>query len=936
MATNPFHIKWNKVKTDHFKIIFPNGLDSIANRTANVLESNYLPVSNSLRKAPRPISVILQNQNTISNGFVTYTPRHSEFFITPPQDYTLLGTNNWLDLLAKHEFRHVVQYDKALEGPGKYLQWVIGNYGISSLAHVTIPDWFWEGDAVGIETSHSLSGRGAIPNFSMLMRSQLVDYEKPFSYSKAAGRSFKSNIPNHYVLGYALTSYMKNKYGYDTWDKILNETYKFPLYPFSFSNNVKKVTGKSIDNTYQLAYSELKKQFVAEVENRKSYEKNYLNHSKSSYYTDFKYPQSLASGKVIAIKSGLANIAQIVELDKNKVEKSIYKLGDFNDSFTLSAANNKVVWAEFMPDPRWEMRNFSNLKILDVSTGIVRQITRKTRLASPSLSPDGRKIIAVNTSISGHCSLQFINAESGVVYKEFENITKSFYVHPSWSIDGKSIIVVALLNNQKAIQQIDIETGTVTNLVDFSNNNYAHPVLKDSLLLYNNAQNGVDNIFLKNIVTQKQYQVTQAKFGAFNAVFSDNNKEIIFTDFTSLGHRVASIPLEMSSLQPLESEKAETARFFGKWQMDEAKKNFKNSFEAIKLPVKKYSKWNVLNINSWGLVANSDGNSLALGVDTQDLLSTTQSSFGINYNASERQTGYFAKISYQGLFPIFDLSFQNDGRKTVIPKGTIKDQTQDLTDLWRQQAVNLGIRLPIKVQRNKFYSRFELGSHFSHIEGQNYDLKGRYNTQIGGNSLQAITYFANFDRKIKNAKRDLGPRWAQSIFMYKRNTPFGKNLKAEITAVQGAFTFPGVFKHDNIRLKASYLTNKSFESANSYYFSSPITFVRGYEYSIFDKMTVGSVDYRFPIADPDFALGRLLYFQRIKGNIFTDFGQGTFLDENGNTRKIGYNSVGIDVSTIFNVMRMNIPIEMGMRFAYTPNDSQQQYKITPLIIDIPF
>ncbi|MES2795988.1 MAG: hypothetical protein V4683_08485, partial [Bacteroidota bacterium] len=407
------------MKSSHFKIIFPKGLDSIANRTINVLETNYLPISNSLGKQPRPISVILQNQNTESNGFVSYTPRRSEFFITPPQDYNLLGTYNWLDQLAKHEFRHVVQFDKALTGPTKYLYWLIGNYGISGLSHLAAPSWFWEGDAVGIETAHSYTGRGSIPYFSMLMRSQLADYEKPFSYSKANGRSYKHNIPNHYVLGYSLTSYMKENYGYDIWDKILEKTYQFPFYPFSFSNNVKKITGKSIDNTYKLAYSELQSQIKSEIENRVSYEKDYINYSKSRYYTDYEYPQFLKDGKVLALKSGLSSIAQFVILDEKNKEKKVFAIGALNDALTLSVANNKVVWAEFMPDARWEMRNFSNLKTLDLETGKVQQLTKKGRLAAPALSPDGRQIIAVNTSSSGKYSLQMLNAESGLVFKEF-------------------------------------------------------------------------------------------------------------------------------------------------------------------------------------------------------------------------------------------------------------------------------------------------------------------------------------------------------------------------------------------------------------------------------------------------------------------------------------------------------------------------------------
>ncbi len=933
LSTNPTSVKWSKMKTDHFRFIFPKGMDSIANRTINVMEANYLPVSNSLNKPPRPISIIFQNQNTVSNGFVTYTPRRSEFFITPPQDYTLLGTYNWLDQLATHEFRHVVQFEKSLTGLTKILYPFIGNYGLSGLTNIVVPSWFWEGDAVGIETAFSTSGRGAIPNFSMLMRSQLIDYDKPFSFSKANGRSYKNNIPNHYVLGYNITSYMKDKYGFDIWDKILESTYKFPFYPFSFSNNIKKVTGKSIDQVYKIVYSDLKKQVSGQIENKILYDKNYLNYSKSKYYTNYEYPQILSEGKVLALKSGLSHIAQFVILDEKLGEKKVFEIGALNDGLTLSVSNNKVVWAEFMPDPRWTMRNFSNIKTLDLETGKVQQLTKKARLAAPSISPDGRQIVAVNTSESGKYSLQMMNAESGMVFNEFDNKENVFYQHPSWSNDGKSIVVVALLNNKKTMQQIDIETGRVINLLPYSNNNYAHPILKDSLLLYNNAQNGIDNIYLLNLNNGKTYAFTNAKFGAFNGVFSENSKEIIFTDFTSLGHRVAKIPFEVSNLIEMNSDESKTVKHFGNWMLDEANKKFSNSIINHKIKSTKYSKWNIFNLSSWGFVASSTGNSLALGIDSQDLLSTTTTSIGGTYNPTERQSSYFANINYEGFYPIISLGFENEGRQTTIPKGTLKDQTVALVDNWRQQAIGLGIKLPFNFQRNKFYNKLDIGTNFSHIEGQGYDLKNRFTSQIGGSSIQSVTNYINFSRKRKIAKRDVGSRWEQSALIYSRNTPFGNNLQSNLFAVQGSLVFPGIGKHDIIRFRGNYLANGA---KNSYYFSSPVAFPRGYDYSLFDKITMASIDYKIPIADPDFALGRLLYFQRIKAGFFADLGQGTYLDAKNITRKLGYNSFGVDLSTIFNVMRFLVPIEVGVRFNYTPNDKLQQFKIVPLIIDIPF
>ncbi|RYF49587.1 MAG: hypothetical protein EOO39_45385, partial [Cytophagaceae bacterium] len=147
LSQNPTSLRWYRLSTPHFRVLYPTGFDSTAQRTAKRLESLYEPASASLQKQPRRISVLLQNQTTNSNGFVTLFPRRSEFFAVAPQDPSLLGTFDWLDLLAVHEYRHVVQNDKALQGYGRVLYTFLGNTGLG-LPLLTVPDWFAEGDAV--------------------------------------------------------------------------------------------------------------------------------------------------------------------------------------------------------------------------------------------------------------------------------------------------------------------------------------------------------------------------------------------------------------------------------------------------------------------------------------------------------------------------------------------------------------------------------------------------------------------------------------------------------------------------------------------------------------------------------------------------------------------------------------------------------------------
>src|SRR6476620_920687 len=102
-------IKWMQINTPNFQILYPSEFKNEAMRVANTVEHVIKSVSKSMGKNPRKITIILQSQGVVSNGFVQLAPRRSEFFTVPPQNFDM---QDWLNSLAIHELRHVVQFDK--------------------------------------------------------------------------------------------------------------------------------------------------------------------------------------------------------------------------------------------------------------------------------------------------------------------------------------------------------------------------------------------------------------------------------------------------------------------------------------------------------------------------------------------------------------------------------------------------------------------------------------------------------------------------------------------------------------------------------------------------------------------------------------------------------------------------------------------------------
>jgi len=119
---NPPGIEWKELSNKSARIIFPKGLESRAKRVADVIDYLNKNNRNSIGKLKGKINIILQNQLTEANGFVTAAPFRSEFFTTAPQR-SFLGTGDWLDMLSLHEYRHVMQLQFAKQGATK-----IGSY----------------------------------------------------------------------------------------------------------------------------------------------------------------------------------------------------------------------------------------------------------------------------------------------------------------------------------------------------------------------------------------------------------------------------------------------------------------------------------------------------------------------------------------------------------------------------------------------------------------------------------------------------------------------------------------------------------------------------------------------------------------------------------------------------------------------------------------
>lgn len=948
LNNNPGSLKWQAINTEDFEVIFPEGFDEEGLRVANTLEYLYDPVSESMSTKPRKISVILQNQNSISNGFVTLAPRRSEFFTTSPQDPDLLGSNDWLDLLSVHELRHVVQFDKSRKGFTKFVSTIWGQEAQSGMAFLSVPIWFWEGDAVVMESVLTPSGRGRIPNFDLVMRTRNLE-KGAFNYHKQYLGSFKDFVPSHYVIGYHMTSYLRQENGENVWDQITDDAFKKSIIPFTFSNSIKKYTGKYVVNTYNDMSEDITSKWREQQSKVIISDFDNLLDRKNDRFTNYIYPQELNNGSILVLKAGISDISTFVEINKDLNQKKIFIPGIYNDPGFLTVGNDVIAWTEFEFHPRWRQKNYSVIKTYDIKTKSQKTITSKSRYSGAAISPDGKKIIAVNNGENGEITLEVLAAVNGYVLQKIENPDNSFYSQPRWDELSKKVVAVKHGKKGKAIVKIDPDNGEEVLLLDYTYDNIGHPVLNQNFLFYNSPYSGIDNIYAKDLETGKSYQVTSAKYAAYNPSISRDGSIIYYNDFTNNGHDIASIENNSSNWKPIEGVDQDPTNYFEPAIEQEKRGNILDSIPDTQYNVNRYPKSKKLfNIHSWGPYVSFGAAEVRLGVIVNDILSQTNGYLGYNYDVGQGAGKWTFEYSYQNLFTIIDFEASVGNRKaeisildtarTVVGGDTIR-QVRNVKYDWKESGFATGLRIPLILTHSKFRQSFSVQNYFAF--NNVYDFNTTYPSddrwfldfgRQGQGILLSNIFGFNYAALLKQAKRDINPKWGFSTNFTWTSTPYGGDYEGGQRAISGRLYLPGFFKHNSINFYAAYQKQDITLEDDNYWFGNRVLFPRGYSAETWeDFYTIRSM-YELTLWNADLALGPILNIQRIRTELFYDYGYGQFDVQNPETGLTAsgsraYNSLGAELLFDFNAFRIRALLSAGVRAVYDPNNNTGKFEI---------
>lgn len=912
---SPPSIKWYQKNSENFKIVFPLELDSVANHTLNYLESIYDKSSEGLGIKVRKTPIILHNSSAFSNGFVTVGPRRSEFFVrTPPQDYSFISNNNWVELLATHEFRHLVQIEKAYSKPiNKLVYFLFGENVFRALGSAATPFWFWEGDAVDIESRLTNYGRGREPNFTRISKTNVNNFGL-FNYYKQTLGSYKYKTPNEYESGYIMTRYLKKNYGDSVYNKIINKAFAQSLFPFPFVRSLKKETSLNIKQLYKKSFSELiDKSHIHNTETTP------LNFRQSKSYKNYLYPKRLKNGHLIVLIKGLNSIKHFSIINNDGVAKKLFTPGLILDQGFIAYSKNLLGWVEYHKDPRWGNRTYSNIKIFDIENKKFIIKTKNSYYSSIDISDDGNFFIALENLEDGKSRLVFQN----ILSKQNKNsilLNTGAYSYVKFSDEKNKVIAIKTLNEKKQIVSINLKDKKERVLYE-TYKNIGNPIKLGSIVFFNSSINGTDQILYTPIESQKLYQLTNSRFGAYNpSVWLEQNDvtslKIIYNDYGVLGFDIKEVFFVSSG------------------------KEVKNVIYKRKEIIKPYSKYkstryfkwkNFIRPVDWGLY-NYSGNikgidQIAVGINSKDLMGNLVFSGGYLYDNNKKEGSTLFKISYLGLYPILNLDFLKTKKKS-----TISNDAKSYDVEWDEKELKIGFQIPLSYTNSKYMTYYMFDSNYSLTR-----LENIYSPFFPGTvtlNYDYINYLTNtvyYSRLHKKTKRDVYHPWGQTILFQHKTMTNRSDFSGYYFRLSSFFDFPGFKETHSLRLNINYEN----QTQKGYAFTNSVSSINGFaSQNKFTKAIVAKIEYELPVIYPHIHIGPILNIQRIRYTSFINTALVEGINSNENYIKERPYGFGGELYFDVNFFRQTSVFNLGLRWSYI--NLNQKPKIELLVSSITF
>lgn len=705
---DPGAVKWNRTDTGTYKIIYPEGLDSLASVYASTLEKYRTAVGNSAGYVPGEytwgkIPVVLHAFNANSNGSVAWAPRRMDLF-TSPQSYGA-EPMPWTDMLSIHEQRHVAQMQAGLSGAFRPFGWIFGEMFNGLVAGIYPSKAFLEGDAVIAETALSGSGRGRTGDF---LNYYMIAFDNGDfrNWNRWRFGSQRYYAPDYYAAGYFLLSGIR--YIYDAPDFTGMYFHHIACRPYDFNafrNTLKRTAGKRPKEVFREIADTMDCIWSREIESRKPFTEYLLAVDIPSRYTEYSRNRVIGD-MVYSVRSGMTAPATLVSVDPQGRSRRLraFQAGDgkFSSWQKPGSDKGKIYWSELSPDKRWSHRVNSVIRYYDTESGRTRTLSKKGRLFNPSVSSDGSTLCVTEYTDDGRSRIVIMDSSDGKI-KGYIQAPDSLQITES-VLTGDRIFASGISDSGYGIYSAPYSTAGKGAAASTSDAEWIEVLKPEPVKILNldsykghvtftSDRTGVNEFYHLDPGSNTIVQKTSSRYGADDFAYSPDGDTLYCSIRQYEGHILAKIPssrlldreTDFSDIHiyPVADRLSEQEKIIARAGITESRR-YTAGRQTSDKGIRRYRKGlNLFKIHSWAPVYFNVDRLKSFSYDhfyqmlspgiagvSQNELGTAIAQFGYSahrnpYDRSRwKHSGHFS-FSYSGWYPVIEASVDFNDRNSM-------------------------------------------------------------------------------------------------------------------------------------------------------------------------------------------------------------------------------------------------------------------------------
>lgn len=506
-GNEPGKVKWMQISSAHYQVIYPKGLDSLANAYALSLESFYEPVSRSTGFKPmdafkKPTPVLLRPFTSVSNGLVSLTPRRMELYTTPdtgPMPDEHIGS------LVSHESRHLSQMQFTHLHQFKPLRWILGDLGPSAIYMLYTERSLLEGDAVVAETALGEGGRGRSANFLNYFHASLSEGQNRSWWQWRYG-SLKRYTPDFYALGYITMAGVRTVWDEPRFPQLVTDRLWAKGLPFfNFPKTVKDISGLKFRDAFTQITDSLAREWAETDRLRGPFQPMSQVTPDCRYFNSYDENVALDGGGHYIIRGGVDRPTDLVFIKPNGKQKRLRAFSANVSNLSYGDETHPLIWTEYNPDPRWEMKSNYNIRYMD-EWGRFHNVTRGGKYYFPQYKDN--LVSAIRLDDKGGSSLDFLNLD-GETIESIPAPKGMQFLEDTWVEDN----LYVTLRGKKGIGIYGFNGKNFTEILSPVYSNLGELSSEGNRLYFSCDRTGVNELYEINPSDGALYQVTSTPYG---------------------------------------------------------------------------------------------------------------------------------------------------------------------------------------------------------------------------------------------------------------------------------------------------------------------------------------------------------------------------------------------------------------------------------------